>query len=246
MFVSLNFTIGDIARYISMYRECSARASSLVNALEDMSKLQSSDHQLMPKLKRIAEELKNVYDEKKESAKTINNFIKEKKSNSYKEVRQSEPSDMDMDISSPCVTSTPNPKEEESPPNPESKQKRKRGRKPKKILFEIMQESTEVASGSTGNLMLLADVALEKENEKKGKKPKGALKITEKKVIKRRRRQKIPKVEEPEPLPEPVEDESQDDDKDTALDEPMYCVCIKASFGSMVECSNEVKLRNIH
>lgn len=125
----------------------------------------------------------------------------------------------DKFVPEPVAHSTPFPQPE--------KKKSKRGRKPKKVLDE------------PNNLMLLAEQAAALRKSKKIRLLPIPRKRLESVLKPRKRRQTKKPKPETEPESDDISDTEKAGDQEPDENEPLYCVCSKVSFGTMIECENE-------
>ncbi|CRK96917.1 CLUMA_CG010325, isoform A [Clunio marinus] len=205
--------------------------------VNDTNKIAEPDDGGKKETARLQNNLQDKIDEKSEGSKELRKFVTEQVkevaiSFKQKEIKNDSGS-IEGDISNEPSTSS---FIENYSTSSQNKQKQKRGRKPKNLLCDDKQSEaiTDYNEVEACNLMMLANVALMKvdEDEKKNQELK-KIPIFKQEVKRKRRKIKdIIKVE-------PGDTEIHKEISQKELDEPLYCLCNRISFGAMVECENE-------
>lgn len=241
-------------KILSLFKERKVLSSQVLTKIEDqMSRLESLPVEFSFALKRqltlLLVELQDINDEKYELATELKEFIAQKIEDHELLVKNG------LEVSSSNAKTSRDPTESATAKDtPKNKVKGKRGRKPKRALFTDSEKippmdqvvitkplekvENEEAVNLMQDLMMLAEVATKQEH----------ISVTPPVIeptVKTKRKgkpKKLPIAQEPVKV-ESEETESEVEDetisKEVDENEPLYCVCNKVSFGSMVECDNE-------
>lgn len=240
----------NLMRIGSKYKEYEAQVDQVLRQIEQISLQLSSTtdkRESFQEMERLLERVKELNDEKLVCSSQMNKLIaqnveeldriaKSQKNNrqkpqTSKEVQNSSsPQEVTSAYLEPSCSSTPIAKPDQV--------RKKRGRKPKNASFESKEESS--GDSPKCHLMLLANAAIIKEEKEAADAARNQshpqVPITKCAVKRKRRKTKGTSMTEE---PDMSEDDEPEPEKEIDENEPLYCLCNKTSFGSMVECEND-------
>lgn len=229
-----------MGKIITTYKEYDCRIRDIVEGINIVSDQISSNPSAFGVLIRLLKNIQDLYDDKLHCAYKINELIRSKlqEVDSNQEVRQFKDCSVTPDKTLPEPSGSSTPIEKGAPPA-----KKRRGRKPMKLMNEHKQDfSHNPMKTESRDLMLLADVAINKEGKEDDPGLAGSLaKVPVTKRVRNRRRGRNRKNKEVQSSEgdQTVDGDDEEEVKEADENEPLYCLCNKPSFGSMIECDNE-------